>query len=149
MVRAPLDAACGLRRSVEDAAFSSRLASCFTCCIESNCSQFCEGFVSSECLIARTRCAQGSILEFRASSHFREAAFACHVEPMKDQVLYKLAFQVYFNGREVGKNLTAIQYLDGAIIERGSILNSLIKHRFFHINYNSHLSEVSYMHKFN
>ena len=146
--------------SVERDWGSRRLASCFACCLQANCSQSCAPLYAallppiqsqsasqsgggSRACPAR-ECVASPALQMRVRPAFpsRSSDFYCHVEPNRNQLLYRFSFQLLFRERPLGPLQTARLQLSPPTPD--APLSFRTQHLFLAATYSSGISRVCY-----
>lgn len=160
--------------SVERDWGSRRLASCFACCLQANCSQSCAPLYGalpspsasqSQSLSASggvgagvgracpaRECVASPALQMRVRPAFpsRPSDFYCHVEPNRNQLLYRFSFQLLFREQPLGPVQTAHLQLSPPTAASSpssrsdAPLSFRTQHLFLTATYSSGISKVRY-----
>ena len=143
---------------------SRRLASCFACCLQANCSQSCAPLYgalpsprqSPSAGVGRAcparECVASPALQMRVRPAFpsRPSDFYCHVEPNRNQLLYRFSFQLLFREQPLGPVQTARLQLSSPTAASSpssrsdAPLSFRTQHLFLTATYSSGISKVGY-----
>lgn len=138
--------------SVERDWGSRRLASCFACCLQANCTPSCAPLFSAlpgggERQCPARECVAPAALELNVRPVFSgsSSVFYCHVEPNRQQLLYRLSFQLLFREQPLGPVQTASLRLSPPAASPDGPLTFRTQHSFLTASYSSGISRVRYI----